>query len=96
MAQNRIKGITVEIGGAVTGLQAALKSGNTQISATQSELRDVEKLLKLDPKNVTLLEQKQRLLAKATQELTEKQKALKKAIDGVTVNDKKYAEWQKA
>lgn len=96
MAQNRIKGITVEIGGDVTGLQAALKSVNTQISATQSELRDVEKLLKLDPKNVTLLEQKQRLLAKATQELTEKQKALKKAIDGVTVNDKKYAEWQKA
>ena len=96
MAQNRIKGITVEIGGDVTGLQAALKSVNTQISATQAELRDVEKLLKLDPKNVTLLEQKQRLLAKATQELTEKQKALKKAMDGVTVNDKKYSEWQKA
>ena len=42
---NRIKGITVEIGGDTTKLQTALKTVNTQIKSTQSALKDVEKLL---------------------------------------------------
>ena len=46
---NRIKGITVEIGGDTTKLQTAIKQVNTEIKHTQSELRDVNKLLKLDP-----------------------------------------------
>ncbi len=50
MAGNRIKGITVEIGGDTTKLQTALKGVNTEIRNTQSQLRDVEKLLKLDNK----------------------------------------------
>ena len=45
MAGNRIKGITVEIGGDTTKLQTALKGVNTEIRNTQSQLRDVEKLL---------------------------------------------------
>ena len=49
MAGNRIKGITVEIGGDTTKLQTALKGVNTEIRNTQSQLKDVEKLLKLDP-----------------------------------------------
>ena len=49
MAGNRIKGITVEIGGDTTKLQTALKGINTEIRNTQSQLKDVEKLLKLDP-----------------------------------------------
>ena len=44
MAGNRIKGITVEIGGDTTKLQTALKGVNTEIRNTQSQLRDVEKL----------------------------------------------------
>lgn len=59
MAGNRIKGITVEIGGDTTKLQTALKGGNTEIRNTQSQLRDVEKLLKLDPGNTQLLVQQQ-------------------------------------
>ena len=51
MAKGRIKGITVEIGGDTTKLQTALKSVNTEIKNTQSQLKDVEKLLKLDPGN---------------------------------------------
>ena len=47
MAGNRIKGITVEIGGDTTKLQTALKGVNTEIRNTQSQLKDVEKLLKL-------------------------------------------------
>ena len=47
----RIQGITVEIGGDTTKLQTALKGVNTEIRNTQSQLRDVDKLLKLDPGN---------------------------------------------
>lgn len=46
---NRIKGITVEIGGDTTGLDKALKSVNSSITKTQSALNDVNRLLKLDP-----------------------------------------------
>ena len=49
---NRIKGITIEIGGDTTKLQTALKGVNTEIRNTQSQLKDVEKLLKLDPGDV--------------------------------------------
>ena len=59
---NRIKGITVEIGGDTTKLQTALKQVNTEIKHTQSELRDVNKLLKLDPGNTELISQKHKLL----------------------------------
>ena len=60
---NRIKGITVEIGGDTTKLSKALESVNKNIKNTQIQLKDVEKLLKLDPKNTELLSQKQKLLA---------------------------------
>ena len=59
MAGSRIKGITVEIGGDTTKLQSALKGVNSEIKNTQSHLKDVEKLLKLDPGNTELLAQKQ-------------------------------------
>ena len=49
---NRIKGITVEIGGETTKLKTALKGVNEQIKNTQSALRDVERLLKLDPHKI--------------------------------------------
>ncbi len=62
---NRIKGITVEIGGDTTKLQTTLKGVNSEIRNTQSQLRDVEKLLKLDPGNTELLAQRHRLLGQA-------------------------------
>lgn len=74
---NRIKGITVEIGGDTTKLQNALKGVNGQIKNTQSALKDVEKLLKLDPTNTTLLAQKQKLLTQAIGETKEKLTTLK-------------------
>lgn len=79
MAKARIKGITVSIGGDVTGLDKALSGTNTKISKTQSNLRDVQRLLKLDPKNTELLAQKQRLLAEATEETKEKLQILQRA-----------------
>lgn len=74
---NRIKGITVEIGGDTTGLDKALKSVNTSIRSTQSALKDVNRLLKLDPSNTELLSQKQRLLKDAIAATKEKLDSLK-------------------
>lgn len=78
---NRIKGITVEIGGDTTKLQTALKGVNGQIKNTQSALKDVEKLLKLDPHNTELLSQKQKLLTQAIGETKEKLATLKTAAE---------------
>lgn len=74
---SRIKGITVEIGGDTTGLEKALKNVNSTIKSTQSELKDVERLLKLDPSNTELLTQKQKLLKDAISFTSEKLETLK-------------------
>ena len=79
MAGSRIKGITVEIDGNVTGLEKALKSVNTTIKTTQSQLKDVERLLKLDPSHTELLSQKQALLKEKIGATKEKLDALKQA-----------------
>lgn len=76
---SRIKGITVEIGGDTTGLDKALKSVNSSIKTTQSGLRDVNRLLKLDPSNTELLSQKQKMLKDAVSATKEKLDALKTA-----------------
>ena len=81
MAASRIKGITVEIGGDTTKLQTALKGVNSEIKNTQSQLKDVEKLLKLDPGNTELLAQKQKLLSSAVSETKEKLTTLKTAAE---------------
>ena len=81
VAANRIKGITVEIGGDTTKLQTALKGVNTEIRNTQSQLKDVEKLLKLDPGNTELMAQKHRLLGQAVSETKEKLETLKTAAE---------------
>ena len=56
---SRIQGITVEIGGDTTKLSKALESVNKSIKGTQSGLKDVNKLLKLDPSNTELVVQQQ-------------------------------------
>ena len=76
---SRIKGITVEIGGDTTGLEKALKQVNSTIKTTQSELKDVERLLKLDPSNTQLLAQKQKDLKDAIGATSEKLNTLKEA-----------------
>ncbi len=76
---DRIKGITIEIGGDTTGLSKALGGVNKEIKSTQSQLKDVERLLKLDPTNTNLLQQRQRLLAQSVEETRGKLTALKEA-----------------
>jgi len=80
-AGRNIKGITVEIGGDTTGLTKALSGVNKEIKNTESQLKDVNKLLKLDPGNTELLAQKQRLLGDAISETKDKLEVLKKASE---------------
>ena len=54
MAGGRIKGITIELNGDSTKLEASLKSVNSEIRDTESKLKDVNKLLKMDPGNTNL------------------------------------------
>lgn len=77
---DRIKGITIEIGGDTTKLSDSLKDVNKSIKSTQSELKDVNQLLKLDPSNIDLLVQKQGLLEKATADTKEKLDKLNEAM----------------
>ena len=61
----RIAGITIEIGGDTSNLQKSLKGVDKELKKTQASLKDVNKLLKLDPGNTELLTQKQKNLEKA-------------------------------
>ena len=79
MAKNAIKGIRVEIGGDTVGLQKALADVNKKSNQLNSELREVERGLKLDPTNTTLLAQKQQILAEQVKNTSEKLRTLKNA-----------------
>ena len=81
---SRIKGITVEIGGDTSGLEKSLSTVNNSIKKTQSQLRDVNNLLKLDPSNTILLAQKQELLQSAIGNTEKKLEALEQAQEDVT------------
>ncbi len=65
MAKNTIKGLTIEIGGDTTELGKALEDVNKKSRDLSSELGSINRLLKLDPSDVDLLTQKQKVLAEA-------------------------------
>lgn len=89
MAKSRIKGITIKIGGDTTGLDKALKETNKKSRELESELKAVDKALKLDPNNVTLVKQKQDLLKDSIKETKAKLDVLKEAQSQVTAQYKK-------
>lgn len=86
----RIQGITIEIDGNTTKLQQSLKGVDSQLKTTKNTLKDVDRLLKLDPKNTELLTQKQKNLEQAISGTKQRLDELKSAQDGV---QKGTAEW---
>ena len=76
---NRIKGITIQIGADTTDLTKALRQVNSTIASTQASLKDVNRLLKLDPSNTELLTQRQKLLTESVNATKEKLETLKTA-----------------
>lgn len=89
MAKSSIKGITIKIGGDTTGLDKALKETNKKSRELESELKAVDKALKLNPNNVTLVKQKQDLLKDSIKETKAKLDVLKEAQSQVTAQYKK-------
>lgn len=75
----KIRGITIELGADTSGITKGLADVNKEIKSTQSQLSDVERLLKLDPTNTELLAQKQKLLSQSVQESAKKVEVLRQA-----------------
>lgn len=78
MAGN-IKGIKIEIDGDTQPLQKALKNVNKAATDATQELRQIDKVLKFDTGNVTLLTQKQEVLQKQVSTTKEKLETLRQA-----------------
>ena len=98
----RIKGITIELDGDTKGLDKALKDVNKESYKLQNELRDVDKLLKFNPKNVELLAQKKKLLADQVENTKKKLDQLKSAQEQVTkafeageISEEQYRDFQR-
>lgn len=100
MAGTKVRGITIELSADATGISNGLKSANSAISSTGRELKDINKLLKLDPTNVTLLAQKHEALQRQISNTRDKLDILKKAeedlkaqmVDGGTDEQKRQLE----
>jgi len=97
-----IKGISVLIEGDTTGLSKALADVNKNSRDIQGELRQVERLLKLDPSNTELLAQKQQLLTNAVENTKEKLDRLKAAQEQINaqfaageINEGQYRAFQR-
>ena len=78
-SSKKLQGITIEIDGNTTKLSDSLKDVNKVIGSTQSELKNINSLLKLDPGNTTLLAQQQKVLADAIKGTSEKLETLREA-----------------
>lgn len=90
MASGRIKGLTIEINGDSTKLTKALSQVDKALKTTQTNLKDVDKLLKFDPGNTELLRQKQKLLGDAVSQTKDRLHQLQDAQSQVS---KGTAEW---
>ena len=92
----KIRGITIELSADTKGITNGLTKVNSKIKSTQSQLKDVNKLLKLDPKNTELLQQKQKLLGDAVKETKDKLKELKEIQSRMDAEgvDKSSAQYQ--
>lgn len=88
MAGKKIRGITIELGADTTQFQKEMNGLDKSLNSTQRELRDVDKLLKFDPKNTTLLAQKQDLLKSAISDTDEKLQKEREALEKLKKADK--------
>lgn len=95
MANKKLKGLVLEIGGDTTKLVDSLKGPEKECSDLQSKLKSVNQMLKFDPTNTELLAQKQRLLKEQISSTEDKLKLLKETqrqfiADGGNVDSSQY------
>lgn len=97
MAGTKVRGITIELSADASGISKELGGVNKSIASTSRELKDIDKLLKLDPSNVQLLAQKHEALQRQVEQTREKMRLLRDAeedlkkqmVDGGTEEQKK-------
>lgn len=97
-----IRGINIVIGSDTTALTAALSDVNKQSQSAARELKQVERLLKMDPGNTELIAQKQQLLGNQVEATAEKLSRLRGAMLQVEeqfregkINDSQYRAFQR-
>ena len=95
-----IKGITITFGADTSQLNSALKKTQSTINKTQSELKQINRALKFNPGNATLLKQKFDLLRKSVDQTQTKLKQLRdmqKQMDarGVDKTSAQYRELER-
>ena len=102
MSSKNIKGITIEIGGDTTKLGKELEKTEKQSKSLQKELNGVNTLLKYDPKNITLVQQKQELLNKSIETTKSKLDTLKATqaqvqaqFDKGEITEEQYRDFQR-
>lgn len=100
MASSKIRGITIELSADASGVIESVKDIGKQIKSTKTQLKEVDNLLKFDPTNTELLEQKTELLKKQITQTKEKLDALKTAqadmdANGVDKNSEQYQALQR-
>lgn len=97
MASQKIQGLSIKLSADTTAISQALNDVNKSINKTGKELNDVNRLLKLDPSNITLLTQKQTLLTESINKTKDKLKELNKVkelADNDTSVNKNTAEYR--
>lgn len=95
MANNTIKGITIQFNGDTTELDKALRKIKDNTKGLDKELKDVNRALKFNPKNTELMAQRQKIL---TEQVDQTSKSLKQLEDvqkqldaqGVDKNSEEY------
>lgn len=102
MANKKIKGITIQFDAEMSSLDKALKEVESTSRDLNWELKQVNSLLKFDPKNTQVLAQKQKILSDAIATSGKKLDALKQAQGEVErmfrsgeIGEKEYREFQR-
>ena len=95
MSAGAIKGITIELGADASGITKALKESDSALKKTQAQLNDVNRALKFNPNNVTLLNQKAKLLEGNIKDTSASIKNMRNALaqmdaKGVSKTSKEY------
>lgn len=92
----KYKGIVVEIGGETKSLDKAMDGAASRSKSLQNELKQVDKLLKLDPKNTDLLAQRQQILSQSVEQTRTKLTALTAAQEQMARANAANAGWESA
>lgn len=102
MANKKIAGLTVEVGGDTTKLGKALSGVDSKARATSNELREVNNALKKAPESIALWNQKQKLLTEAIENSREKlakleevQKDIQRQYDNGDIGEEAYRAYQR-